>query len=501
MEENTVETYRYQGQEGERVPLNAEKVIVERRVRVLPDSFCAAPDPNQRSQVREVVLHERARVIGKNAFRCCDRLREISIYSTTEIIGYSAFGLCAGLQKVEFIAPMPHPSHPRGLQVIGEYAFVGCQFQRIKIPSTVKTIGEGVFGGCTKLIEVNLFGLADLQVIPYRAFSGCESLQTVCLSSSIECIGSWAFSRCTKLVTVKISPPDVKTRIVIHHEAFVDCWSLMNIALPDGHAVTATAFKNCTLLEQRFGDLEAKSFDGTLEICLGLCTRYHGYPIHKMCYHSSTTTVEDLIQAIVDQREGRLLTVDAFDMTPFHVLCSSVEPRKALLQVLVTYYPPHVLGYRDANGKRAMEYLVANWTLQTASMLEILLQCWIVRRINQWGNGSRVAKVKQGINSLLEETIQDRKAELWDETCSAFEVYETLEAISILELALWKKQHRSSGWNEDRTKRIGLDRHQSLNQCGASVVLPNVSAFLGMELVPSSCDDPSTQAHQLWKRV
>mmetsp|Transcript_44388 Transcript_44388/g.106945 ORF Transcript_44388/g.106945 Transcript_44388/m.106945 type:complete len:496 (-) Transcript_44388:551-2038(-) len=488
MEENTVETYRYQGQEGERVPLNAEKVIVERRVRVLPDSFCAAPDPNQRSQVREVVLHERARVIGKNAFRCCDRLREISIYSTTEIIGYSAFGLCAGLQKVEFIAPMPHPSHPRGLQVIGEYAFVGCQFQRIKIPSTVKTIGEGVFGGCTKLIEVNLFGLADLQVIPYRAFSGCESLQTVCLSSSIECIGSWAFSRCTKLVTVKISPPDVKTRIVIHHEAFVDCWSLMNIALPDGHAVTATAFKNCTLLHQRLGDLEASnqeetSFDFSTHkrICLGLSTRFHGHSIHKMCYHSSTTAVEDLIQVLMDQGEGQLLTVDAFDMTAFHLLCSSVEPRKDLLQALLVSknFPPHVLGYKDANGKRAMDYLVANWTLETASMLEMLLQCWIIRRMHQWGNASRVAIMIRRINTVLKETIQDRRDELWDETCTTFELYERLESISILELALWKKQHGSSGWNEDRTKRIGLDRHQSLNQCGASVVLPNVSAFLG----------------------
>lgn len=46
---------------------------------------------------------------------------------------------------------------------------------------------------------------------------------------------------------------------------------------------------------------------------------------------------------------------------------------------------------------------------------------------------------------------------------------ERLEAIFILDLALWKKQF-VSGWNNDRTKRIGLDIQECLHQCGANVV-------------------------------
>lgn len=89
----------------------------------------------------------------------------------------------------------------------------------------------------------------------------------------------------------------------------------------------------------------------------------------------------------------------------------------------------------------------------------------------------------------MEEANQDGRARMRGEIFSIFELCETLESISFLELALWKKE-LSIGWNKDRTKRIGLDREQCLNPRMASVMLPNVGALLWMKVV--LCDPSQT---------
>mmetsp|Transcript_45813 Transcript_45813/g.111038 ORF Transcript_45813/g.111038 Transcript_45813/m.111038 type:complete len:99 (+) Transcript_45813:715-1011(+) len=73
---------------------------------------------------------------------------------------------------------------------------------------------------------------------------------------------------------------------------------------------------------------------------------YAGAPVHKLCYQSSTTTVHELRQAIDNQRREQLVIVDEFGMTPFHVHCSTAEPRQDLLQLLLEKYPPYILGWR-----------------------------------------------------------------------------------------------------------------------------------------------------------
>ena len=58
-----------------------------------------------------------------------------------------------------------------------------------------------------------------------------------------------------------------------------------------------------------------------------------------------------------------------------------------------------------------------------------------------------------------------------------------LECEPILELALWKKKI-NSGVDADRSKKLRLDRDQSLVTCGKSVVLPMVRAFFGYGTSP-----------------
>ena len=42
-------------------------------------------------------------------------------------------------------------------------------------------------------------------------------------------------------------------------------------------------------------------------------------------------------------------------MTPFHVFFSTAEPSQDLLEVLLDEFPHYVLGWKDANGKLAMD--------------------------------------------------------------------------------------------------------------------------------------------------
>ncbi|CAJ1943493.1 unnamed protein product [Cylindrotheca closterium] len=100
-----------------------------------------------------------------------------------------------------------------------------------------------------------------------------------------------------------------------------------------------------------------------------------------LLYHSSTSAAE-LRHCIEDQEEVEASLVDNFGMTPFHILFSSVGTSQGeLLDVLLDKYycSCHtILNLEDANGKRPLDYLVANWTEATKYLYEQTLQRWMV---------------------------------------------------------------------------------------------------------------------------
>jgi len=211
-----------------------------------------------------------------------------------------------------------------------------------------------------------------------------------------------------------------------------------------------------------------------------------------MCYYSSsstTATVDDLRRCIHNQERDELLCVDEFHMTPLHVLCSLVEPRHDLFDVLLANYPSLILNWKDANDKRFTDYLLANSTSHTSRMLEMTAQTWMLAPLAQWSTPYRRKIVSQKVQYAVDYAgaDKDRRTALFMEAFGIFQNYEVLEALSILELTLWKIRIRS-GWNRDDTKRNALDREHCLHQCGSSVILPSVGSFLGMESIPSSSD-------------
>ncbi len=90
---------------------------------------------------------------------------------------------------------------PSSVASIGEVAFSGCTgLTSVTIPSSVTSIGEWAFSGCTGLTSVTIPN--SVTSIGYEVFSGCTGLASVTIPSSVISIGEWAFKGCTGLTSV-----------------------------------------------------------------------------------------------------------------------------------------------------------------------------------------------------------------------------------------------------------------------------------------------------------
>lgn len=168
--------------------------------------------------------------IGDEAFNGCVSLEEIDLPSTLVKIGDNTFADCKNLKSVNL---------PEGLLYLGEGAFKNCtSLEKVVIPSTVREISKSAFEGCTSLREVvfadsektitidendenwtmfeDLFGsreegepivvklLSSVETICERAFYGCTSLERVVLPAQLKTVHTRAFSNCTSLAEVVV---------------------------------------------------------------------------------------------------------------------------------------------------------------------------------------------------------------------------------------------------------------------------------------------------------
>ena len=72
----------------------------------------------------------------------------------------------------------------------------------VTIPSSVTSIGEYAFSGCSNLESVVFEGNSQLKTISGRAFQNCSSLKSIIIPSGVTSIGSSAFNGCYALKEV-----------------------------------------------------------------------------------------------------------------------------------------------------------------------------------------------------------------------------------------------------------------------------------------------------------
>lgn len=124
-------------------------------------------------------------------------------------------------------------------------AFSGSPLQSIALPSSLETLGDGVFQDCKKLQTVEWPKNNDmLKTIPAETFAGCSMLDDSVVASipaSVETIDYRAFTRCSPDIYVQGETPEPFTEVnmpgtvkTVERNAFEGCSHVRSISIGDG---------------------------------------------------------------------------------------------------------------------------------------------------------------------------------------------------------------------------------------------------------------------------
>jgi len=448
----------------------------------------------------DVDLNEGLQEIDGLAFLNCRSLQRISIPSTVETIGESAFEYCQSLTEVNL---------QDGLLVIGKSAFGYCiALTHMHMPSTVHTIGESAFEFCQALVDVELNdGLVSIKA---NLFHGCTSLCAISIPYTVNAIEKWAFRGCEKLVGVEFSSSGQNKKMELGSEVFRSCSSLVNVSIPSTTTVDGIPedlFRECPLLELPAEMLTAAEDDDNDQDPLQ--DRYANLPIHEVCYQVSRTTVDDLkarLKTVASSSSNdakKDCLVDAFGMTPLHILATSSILRTDLLEVLLDHYSDHLLeivSQKDCHKKTMMDYLLAHGSFnQALPMIQMALQYTVVDTImSGWGLERWRTDMALHLESMQwTDSEAQRRQSVTQVLAKKLAPWIQVEVTSILELVLWKMQIDDSTMQDDDDPSpppttTMVDRQSCRMICKADDVISNVVGFLwGDESSSSSSVLPS----------
>lgn len=129
--------------------------------------------------------------IGSSAFRNTN-LTSIDIPSTVTTIGNNAFDGCTELTRVTF-----SNASNSGFTSIGNYLFRNTALEEVDIPVNITSIGDGAFDGCTELKKVTFSnasksGFTSISKYLFRN----TALKKIDIPVNITTIGDGAFEKC-----------------------------------------------------------------------------------------------------------------------------------------------------------------------------------------------------------------------------------------------------------------------------------------------------------------
>ena len=211
----------------------------------------------------DIIIPDSVENVGNGAFQYCSLLECISIPKSVICLNGNPFAKWDG--KLECLSPnfiyeddvlfnkdkskiisfrnqaIRSYIIPSSVNSIGDSAFAGCSsLSNIAIPSSVNSIGKYAFSSCCSLSGVIIPD--SVTSIGNYAFKGCSSLSNIVIPDCVTSIGDWTFSDCYSLSNIVI--PDSVIRISIG--AFAGCTSLSNIVIPDSvTSIEYFAFSRC----------------------------------------------------------------------------------------------------------------------------------------------------------------------------------------------------------------------------------------------------------------
>ncbi len=212
-----------------------------------------------RNLIKEVVIQDGVKSIGRYAFANCKNLTKISIPSSVTEIGQSAFANDTLLTSITI---------PSNVKVVESRAFSNTGCTEIVFPDSVKTLDGAVMADSTLLEKVVLS--EGLTTLGENLFGNCENLKSVNIPSTVTDIENYAFSGCSSLTSLTL-PEGLKT---ISYNAFELCSGLKNIVIPESvETIGDCAFQFCTALESiQITNADIELGQGVFSECANLVT-------------------------------------------------------------------------------------------------------------------------------------------------------------------------------------------------------------------------------------
>ncbi len=182
------------------------------------------------------------------AFAGCSSLESITIPSSVTSIGYGVFSCCSSLTEIVVDENNPNYSsldgnlYDKHKTALIQYAG-GKTATSFVIPNSVTSIGDSAFYDCSSLESITIPN--SVMSIGYEAFRYCSSLESITIPNSVTSIGGEVFKYCSSLESITI--PNSVTSIGIY--AFYDCSSLESITIPNSvTSIGNYAFSGCSNL-------------------------------------------------------------------------------------------------------------------------------------------------------------------------------------------------------------------------------------------------------------
>jgi len=199
--------------------------------------------------LKDVTLNENLTTINDNVFNGCSALEEIELPAGLKALGNNATGSsvfsgCTSLKEVVIPAGI-------GNRLNGQ-VFRNCtSLETVVLPSTITTIGNYAFAGCTNLKNIDLSHIDNFGTTAYAyCLQDCASLEAITIKSTAQLHGS-SFMGCTNLKTVNLLDTGASA-MLLEDSVFKNCTSLTSISLPNVVALHTEAFSGCTSLEYAY---------------------------------------------------------------------------------------------------------------------------------------------------------------------------------------------------------------------------------------------------------
>lgn len=258
-----------------------QKVILPKTVTYIADGAFSSSDDwaaRTRSALREIILNEGLKTIGKDAFYNNSYLEKIDIPASVTEIGTAAFAKCNSLSSITFrgkntflwggafgdktyygighFAGMLDalyqewlnddssdffiwegqlldykgtnrtPVIPDTVNVIGAAAFWQSDITGVTIPPSVRLIGQYAFYECESLTAVDIPG--SVERIDNSAFSGCTGMTSITLHEGLKVIGDGGLRECESLTSLEL-PNGLTT---LEDTALYDCSNIEHFTFP-----------------------------------------------------------------------------------------------------------------------------------------------------------------------------------------------------------------------------------------------------------------------------